>query len=308
MKKTLALVLVMALLCSAMLLAACNTIPDGGTTKPEGTNSTEGSNGFESSSKTPESSIPEESTTPEETSPIVDGKLNGKAPAEVYAAIKEAISKYTSFHYVLSQTQGGETMKSEVKQTATTYYMNAKLNDELMGEITFVDGIAYEREIDPEGDEKTKYTDYTLEEVIDEYSMFPVEMMLLNIPESYFAEIAFVEGEDGVISFTLELTGEQYAEIMGMNGNAGIEVVTFHVAFEADTTVRKIMLSAKLEERDGMTANMLTQTISLEYFAVGDVEEAKAPADADTYELYEETPPIVGTEIKDNVEKGEETK
>lgn len=220
--------------------------------------------------------------------------LNGKSPEDAY---NDALEKFNSIkNYEMTAVQDikmtmtyqGENMTQEQKQT-----INQKLNGDdqyvkvsgsaLEQETWYVDGVLYTIS----GGTKAKAT-LSLKE-FTEKMMGASSNNILNIPESWFKDVAFktVEGKK-VLEFKVD--GNEYLTLIGNAlGSMGTSVedmnlsmVTYTVYFTDDGDIEKITsVFSSTFSLQGIEVKADYNTVTT--VSLGTAAEITAPADGDSF-------------------------
>ena len=270
MKKFLSLLLVFAL--ALTLFVACND--NGGKTDDDGDEKTDGTT--EDGGNT-------------ENGGNVEGleELAGKTPEELYAETVAKLASYTLYkaqttQEIVMSVQGQSfTMIQEVTSVVdgqNSYFRSYAENIDgsaIVNEGYYVDGVLYN------ATNKLKvelpYEDY----VRDYLGGAEGESLLLNIPESWFSDIRFVENE-GLYSLVFTIAGDKYEEFFSKTGlvetATEISDVIYTVNFDKDAELVDIVTEFSMNI-SGVDATVTsTSKIILE-----DIPSITPPADADSY-------------------------
>ena len=214
-------------------------------------------------------------------------ELAGKTPEELYAETLEKLASYTLFKSETTQDIAlsieGQTF--EMVQTVTSvldgknsYFRSYAKNidgSEIVNEGYYVDGMLYNatNKLVVE----LPYEDYVRDYLGGEEG----ESLLLNIPESWFSDIRFVE-KDGLYSLVFTISGDKYEEFFTKSGLTEtadeISDVTYSVNFDKDGELVDIVTEFSMNVMGADATVYSKSEIILE-----GVAKVEKPADADSY-------------------------
>ena len=214
--------------------------------------------------------------------------LAGKTPEELYTETQEKLAGYTFFKTETTQditmTMEGQTftLKQDVVSIMdgeNSYFKSYAKNidgSEIKMEGYYVDGILYNvpNKVYAELDFQDYVTDYL--------GGKEGESLLLNLPESWFKDVSFTEG-DGVYSLVFTISGDKYEEYFSKTGLAATATEISDVAYTVNFNDKGDLVDIVTEfSMTVMGAN--ATVVSKSVVILDGIEHITKPADADSYQ------------------------
>ena len=232
MKKLLALLLCLLLVCSAFVLASCDATDKADDDKNESSNSDTSSDKKDDSSKEPST-------------------LNGKTAEELYALALEKVAGLTNFEMTATQV-------IEMTYEGDTITMNQIVINKMNGQDCYM---KMENDMSPDANMEMWYVDewmYVITEGVQNKANITWEEMqetympegataegaLMNIPEAWFKDVKFEqEGDAYYLEFIV--SGEEYLTYMDSTSLGayleGVDDVSYKVYFDKDGNLGQIV-------------------------------------------------------------------
>ncbi|MBQ7778943.1 MAG: hypothetical protein IJ404_00465 [Clostridia bacterium] len=219
-----------------------------------------------------------------------DGKkfietLKGKTPEEIYelsrTKLKDATSYSVTASQVITMTANGQTLTmnqsviSKINGDNSYVKMTNDYTSSANMEAWYVDGIVYSSMAGV----KAK-AEISKEKFMEEYmNTDPSESTLLDIPESWFADIKFeADGKGWALNFVVD--GEKWSEVLGNVGLGGTISgnVNYKLHFDDDGNIEKLTTTFDMTV-SGVKASCVSESIiKIENVTI------TPPEDADSYQ------------------------